>query len=398
LNTLKSKIIAIVIVVVIATAAYTIGAGHLFAPGTAHASPVLYNEDTITSIYNNASPAVVEIDTTQQSSYFFRQSTGIGSGILVDTQGHILTNDHVVDDAITIKVTFKNGNTVTGTVVGTDSVDDLALISVDASTTAGITPLQLGDSSTLNPGQMAIAIGNPYGLNDTVTVGIISGLNRSIGGMTGMFQTDAAINPGNSGGPLLDVNGMVIGINTAIETTASGSVGIGFAIPSNVASKVLPTLEAGKAVTKPWIGISGTALTDTLVQSLNLSINRGVYVISVYPGSPAETAGLKGGNLSISGAPAPGGDVITAVDSNSVASVEDISSYINTKKPGDVVTLSILRGGNQIQIQLILGTWPSNLSQITPRSNPQPQPTPSPSPNFPFSPWGRHSQQSVPSD
>jgi S1-C subfamily serine protease len=398
LNTLRSRIITIVIVVVIAAAAYGIGAGHLFTPGVAQAAPVLYNEDTVTSVYNSVSPAVVEIDTTQQTSSFFGQSTGLGSGILIDThdnKGYILTNDHVVDGATSVKVTLDNGKTATGTIVGTDAIDDLAVVSVDASAVAGIDALQLGDSSMVTPGQMAIAIGNPYGLDDTVTVGIISGVNRDIGGMTGMLQTDAAINPGNSGGPLLDVNGMVIGINTAIETSPSGAVGIGFAIPSNVVSRVLTTLEAGSSVTRPWIGISGVALTDTLAQDLNLSVSSGVYVVSVIPGSPAEAAELKGGNLSVSGAPASGGDVITAVDGNSVATVPDISNYINTKTPGDTITLSILRDGEPMQIQLTLGTWPSNLSPSTPGFNPQPQPAPLP--NLPFGP-GRHFRQSVPSD
>jgi S1-C subfamily serine protease len=189
---------------------------------------------------------------------------------------------------------------------------------------------------------------------------------------------------------------MVIGINTAIETSPSGAVGIGFAIPSNVASGVLATLKEGNSVTRPWIGISGTALTDTLAQDLDLSISRGVYVVSVISGSPAEAAGLKGGNLSISGTPAAGGDVITAVDGNNVATVQDISNYINTRTPGDTVTLSILRDGEQTQLQLTLGTWPSNLSSGTPGLNPQPQPTPLP--EFPFGPGWRHFRQSVPSE
>ena len=223
---------------------------------------------------------------------------GLGSGFLIDNQGHILTNNHVVDGATTVQVTLTNGNTVNGKVLGTDPVDDLAVVSVDPSAVAGITPLQLGDSSLVVPGQMAIAIGNPLGYTDSITVGVISGLNRSIfsgSNLRGMLQTDAAINPGNSGGPLLDDQGMVIGINTAAEIGATGADGMGFAIPSNLAAKLLPDLIAGKTVTRPWLGISGTALTQATASTLGLSVNKGVYVVSVVANSPAEKAGLKAG-------------------------------------------------------------------------------------------------------
>jgi S1-C subfamily serine protease len=399
LSTFKGKIIAVIVVAVIALAAYGIGAGHLFVPTTAEAAPVLYSQDTVTSVYNAVSPAVVEIDMTQQSS-FFNQTSGLGSGILLDSEGHILTNNHVVDGATSVNVKLSNGNTASATVVGTDAIDDLAVIQIPASSVDGLPTVQLGDSSQVEPGMMAIAIGNPFGLDNTVTVGVISGLNRSIGGMTGMIQTDAAINPGNSGGPLLVVdangNGVVIGINTAIETSPSGAVGIGFAVPSNVASKVLPDLEAGTAVTRPWIGISGAELTSTLAQQLDLSITKGVYIVSVSPDSPAQTAGLKGGNLDANGNPAQGGDVITAIDGNSVATVPDISSYINNnKKVGDTVELTVQRGGDQIQVQVTLGTWPSNLTSNTPQLNPQ---LPFQIPNLPFGHGWRHNGQGGPSD
>ncbi len=392
MNTLKGKIVAVIVVMVIAATAYAVGAGAIFAPQEASAAPVLYSQDTVTSIYDNASPAVVEIDITQQAAGFLSWSVeGQGSGFLIDTEGHILTNNHIVDGAVSVKVILKGGNTVDAKVVGTDSVDDLAVISVDASAVKGITPLQLGDSSAVKPGQMAIAIGNPYGLEGTVTVGVISGLNRSVSGssLTGMLQTDAALNPGNSGGPLLDANGMVIGINTAIELSSTGARGIGFAVPSNVAKKALPVLMAGKQVARPWLGISGVALTQALAQKLGLSVNQDVYVVSVNPGSPAEKAGLKGSNLDITGAPAKGGDVITAVDGKTVASVQDLSSYLNTKNVGDNITLSVLRNGTKMDVQVTLGTWPSNItSSGTPGTIPQPQP------RIPGPGW--HSRQSVP--
>jgi S1-C subfamily serine protease len=380
MNTTKNKLIAAIVVTIIVASAYAVGAAQIFVPQKAIADPVLYSADTVTSIYENASPAVVEIDTTQQAQGFFNPTMeGIGSGFLVDTDGYILTNNHVVDGATNVKVTLKGGNTVDAKVVATDAIDDLAVISIDPSAVTGITALQFSDSTAVKPGQMAIAIGNPYGLDSTVTVGVISGLNRNIGGMTGMLQTDAAINPGNSGGPLLDANGLVIGINTAIESSATGAVGIGFAVPSNVAQTALPELKAGKQVVRPWIGISGVALTQTLAQQLGLSVNQGVYVVSVNPVSPAEKAGLKGGNLDTTGAPAPGGDIITTVDGNSVSSVQDISNYINTRNVGDNITLSVLRNGSNTDVQVTLGTWPTSLTPGgSPRITPQPQPQPQP--------------------
>ncbi|MFH1382338.1 MAG: trypsin-like peptidase domain-containing protein [Chloroflexota bacterium] len=374
MKTLMSKIVAVLAVLLIAGASFT--AGTIFVPHGTSAAPVLYNQDTVSAIYDSASPAVVEIQVTQQGGSFFGGYTqqGEGSGFLIDSQGHILTNNHVVDGATTVKVLLKGGNTVDATVVGTDPADDLALIRVDASAIAGITPLQLGDSSAVKAGQMAIAIGNPFGLTDSITVGVISGLGRSIGSLTGMLQTDAALNPGNSGGPLLDVQGTVIGVNTAIETSMSGAIGIGFAVPSNVAQRVLPDLMAGNTIARPWLGISGTALTPSMAQTLGISVNQGVYVITVVAGSPAETAGLKGGNLDASGAPASGGDVITAVDGTTVTSVGDLSSYLNTRKVGDTVTLSVLRDGNNITVQVTLGAWPTNTSPATPQVPAQPQP------------------------
>jgi S1-C subfamily serine protease len=383
------KIVAVVITVfVLGMVLAWAGSLTLFKPETSSAQPVLYNEDTVTTIYNNASPAVVEINVTQGtgiSGGFFSQ--GEASGFLVDNNGSILTNDHVVDGASKVSVTFKNGTTVDATVIGTDAVHDLALIKVDLSSVSGITPLTLGDSSTLKPGQMSIAIGAPYGLADSITVGVISGLDRNISGssMTSMLQTDAALNPGNSGGPLLDASGEVIGINTAVDTQ-SGARGIGFAIPSNVAKSALPTLSAGKQVQRVWLGISGTALTADLAKQLNLSVNEGIYVINVTSGSPADKAGLKGSGISSGGVPATGGDVITAVDGNAVKSVSDLTNYFAGKQVGDQVTLSILRGGNTMDIKVTLGAWPSN-----PPINVYPNPVP----NVPW-PWGGRQRTPTP--
>jgi S1-C subfamily serine protease len=374
MNTLKGKIIAVAAVVVIAGAAYATGAGLLFAPQIAKAQPaVLFSPDTVSSVYNKVSPAVVEIDTTQQGAGVFGGSVqGQGSGFVVDSNGNILTNNHVVEGSSSVTVKLANGQTVTGKVVGTDSNADLAVVKVDSAAVNGITPVSLlTDPSLIKIGEMAIAIGNPYGLDNTVTVGVVSGLNRSVSGSTlsGMVQTDAAINPGNSGGPLLDASGLVIGINTAIESPTTGARGIGFAVPSSTANRELTNLINGQTIVAPWLGISGTSLNATLAGNLTLSVNQGAYVIGVVAGSPAETAGLKGGNLDTTGTPAAGGDVITAVDGKAVVSMTDLSNYISSKNVGDNVTLSVLRSDNTISVQVTLGARPANLS-----SNTQPQP------------------------
>jgi S1-C subfamily serine protease len=389
-KTLKSKIIAVLIVLVVAAAAYTAGSGNLFAAKNISADPILYNESTVTSIYNNASSAVVEINVTQQNTSYFGRSLkeAQGSGFLIgfdsgNTIGYILTNNHVVEGASTVQVKLKGGNTVSAKVLGTDTVDDLAVISVDATAVSGITPLTLGNSSAVTPGQMAIAIGNPYGLDNTVTVGVISGLNRSIGDLSGMLQTDAALNPGNSGGPLLDANGAVIGINTAIESTASGGSGIGFAVPSDVAKNAIPDLKAGTQVERPWIGISGTNLTAALAQTLGVSVNQGVYVVSVVAGSPAANSGLVAAGASTNNQPGTSGDIITAADGKTIKTITELQAYIAAKKVGDSVTLTVLRGGNSTDTQVTLGARPANVTTgSAPNTNPDqiPQPRQMPMP------------------
>ncbi len=377
MSAMKWRIVALLAAVVIGGGGYALGATGVLAPQQSSAAPVLYSQDTVTSIYQKASPAVVEIDITESSAGFFGGMTeGQGSGFVIDNQGHILTNNHVVDGAQTIKVKVGDNAPVDGKVVGTDALDDLAVVSVDVSTVSGITPLQFADSSKIQPGELAIAIGNPYGLDDSVTVGVVSGLNRSIGNLTGLVQTDAAINPGNSGGPLLDASGNVIGINTAVEATATGARGIGFAVSSNTAKKALPDLLAGKTVSRPWLGITGATVTTAMAQELGLPVSSGVYIVSVNDNSPASQAGLKGGNLDASGAPAKGGDVITAVDGKTINSIEDLTSYIRGKNVGDRITLSVNRGGSALSLTATLAAWPANLNSGRLPSVPQPTPLP----------------------
>jgi S1-C subfamily serine protease len=356
MKSLKEKLIVGLVIVAIAAVAFAVGSGFFNSSKTSLASPVLYDKETVTTIYDAANPAVVEIKTSEGNGFW--ALAGQGSGIIIDTQGNILTNNHVVEGATSVEVVIDE-NTVEGTVMGTDEIHDLAIVKVDASAVAGITPLQLGDSSSVQAGEMAIAIGSPYGLTDTVTVGVVSGLNRSINDLTGMIQTDATLNPGNSGGPLLNDQGEIIGINTAIETNGMGGMtNIGFAIPSNTVKNVLADLIAGNEITRPWLGISGIALTSPMAEKLNLSVDQGVYVVTVMADSPAESAGLIGGGYDGTGSPLSGGDVITAVDGKIVSSVSDISNYINTKKVGNTVTLTVLRDGSQITLQATLGTWP----------------------------------------
>ena len=368
MKSIKGKIlIAVLAVVLIVGGAFSLANLGLGQP--ASAAPALFDQDVVTSIYTAANPAVVEILVTQQGSGVFgRSSEGQGSGFLIDAQGDILTNNHVVAGATSVTVTFSNGNTVPAKVIATDTNDDLAVINVAASNVTGITPLTFGDSSLVKPGQMALAIGSPYGLMNTITAGVISGLNRTVPGsnLTGMLQTDAALNPGNSGGPLLDSNGNVIGINTAIEAE-SGATGIGFAVPSNVATRVIPSLKAGKNIVRPWLGIYATTLTTDEATSLGLSTNQGAYVLTVVTDSPAAKAGLKAGGVDANNNPTAGGDFITAVDGKAVTNVNELVAYILTKNVGDTITLTVLRNGQSMNIQATLAAYPEQVpSTVTP--------------------------------
>ncbi len=318
------------------------------------AAAALFDEDEVVAIYESVNPAVVEI------------STGVsgGSGFLIDSEGHIVTNDHVVEDEETVTVTFSDGSSAEAEVTGRLPGNDLALLKVESSSVAGITPVTLGDSSALKPGQLAIAIGAPFGLEGTITVGVVSQVNRDMPShvgrlVSGVIQTDAIINPGNSGGPLLDSSGAVIGITTAIRTIGFESAfgGVGFAVPINFLKDNLDDLKEGGVIRPPWLGIRATGLTPELVENLDLSVDSGVYVIDVESDSPADDAGLVGSGLE-RGSPASGGDIITAVNGVSVDSVTGLLAQLDTYRPGDEAPLTIVRDGATQTVTVTLGEWP----------------------------------------
>jgi S1-C subfamily serine protease len=333
------------------------------------ASGLTPEEEIIIRVYRAASPGVVHITSTVLSQdFFFRvvPERGAGSGIIVDDRGYILTNNHVVENAESLEVTLADKNKVPAKLVGRDPNNDVAVIRITVPREK-LVPLRLGDSAQLQVGQMAIAIGNPFGLDRTVTRGVISALGRSLQSDTGrqirnVIQTDAAINPGNSGGPLLNSRGEVIGINTAIFTPSGGSVGIGFAIPVNTAKKLLPQLIARGRASHPWLGISGMQITPDLARVLTLPANEGVIISRVTPGSPAERAGLRGGlrrvrvrNVII----AVGGDIILAIDGQKIATLDDLTGFLDeNKKAGEDVRVDILRDGKPVSITARLAELP----------------------------------------
>jgi len=331
----------------------------------------LFDEAKAISLYERCIPAVVQVESVTSVVPKFLGPFGLdipkmrgqGSGFIIDAEGHILTNNHVVDKASTVKVVLSDGTQLEGKVIGSDRNNDVALLQVDASKIPALTYLVLADSGSVKPGQMAVALGSPFGLQGSITIGIISGTGRSIPGstsrnMTDIIQTDAAINPGNSGGPLLNSRGEVIGINTAIEAAANG---VGFAVPINTAKKVLPELLKGGTIKTPWLGIEGMPVSKDLADKLGLKSAKGVYIVGVMTGSPAESVGLVEGGRNAQNEPSAGGDIITAVDEAAVNKVDDILSYFNGKKPGDRVTLSVQRGDQNISVPVELGEWPDRL-------------------------------------
>jgi S1-C subfamily serine protease len=318
-------------------------------------------------IYEELRPSVVQILTsaTVPGAFGGTPAEGLGSGFMIDDEGNILTNYHVVADATQIQVTLADGTTADAEIIGSDPGNDIALIRADLPSDQ-IKPAPLGDSDAVSIGEPVLAIGNPFGLEGTVTQGIVSGRDRTLS-QTGqrpireLIQTDAAINPGNSGGPLVDFDGNVIAINSAIENPTGENVfiGIGFAIPINTAKNVLPQLLAGETVTHARLGIAGRTLTESLAQALDLSIDTGVYVVEVDPSGAAGRAGVQGAE----GAPSdplsapPGGDVIVRIDDTDVSTFEELADYIESKQVGDTVALHIVRDGEELTLEAQLQEW-----------------------------------------
>ncbi|MBW1768095.1 MAG: trypsin-like peptidase domain-containing protein [Deltaproteobacteria bacterium] len=289
---------------------------------------------------------------------------GQGSGFIIDSKGYILTNNHVVERAQKITVTLADGRKLPATLVGRDPASDLAIIEIPSGSVDVVAVL--GDSDQVRVGQKAIAIGNPFGLSHTLTTGIISALKREIRREDGtqiddLMQTDAAINPGNSGGPLLNSNGEVIGINTAIFSLSGGYQGIGFAIPINRAKEVATQLITTGKVTRPWLGITGIRITRNLARELGLGVENGVLIVEVIPGSPADQAGLKGGNREIIIGNVRlliGGDIITAVNEHKIEDMKEIIRLLNRFSAGQTITLEIFRNQTPWEVQVFLAKRP----------------------------------------
>ncbi|MCP4683171.1 MAG: trypsin-like serine protease [Desulfobacterales bacterium] len=325
------------------------------------------DEEINTEVFERVHPAVVNIATTTLSMNFWLEMIprqGQGSGFIIDREGYILTNNHVVANAQKITVTMADGIKHPATLVGRDPASDLAVIRISPRDVQMVA--ELGDSDNIRIGQKAIAIGNPFGLSHTLTTGIISALDRGIRTDDGhqidnLVQTDAAINPGNSGGPLLNSNGEVIGMNTAIFSMSGGYQGIGFAIPINRAKYVASQLITSGRVARPWLGISGIPVTPGLAEGIHLNVQQGILVVEVISGSPAYQAGLRGGNReAIVGGMRLflGGDIITSIDGNRIADMKQLVQALNKQRVGQTVTLGINRDGMKMELSVLLAERP----------------------------------------
>jgi S1-C subfamily serine protease len=343
---------------------------------------------TFKELFARSKDSVVQVTVSGTPLSFANNSAlGIGSGFVFDSQGHIVTNNHVIYGGNNVTVTFSNGTIYTAEVVGTDMFSDIAVLKVvtkeEQETTQGVNkgliPLPLGNSSMLSIGDEVAAIGNPFGLTGSMTTGVVSGLGRLLPIQTtnittipgagafsipNIIQTDAAINPGNSGGPLLNTNGEVVGLNTAGLLAGQFSSGIGFSIPSDTLRIIVPALIANGTYLHPWMGVAGTDITPEIALALGLEEARGFLVTEITPGSPADKSGIRGGDMPVTNITGfeelrLGGDIIMNVDDQRVNKTDDLLSYIETNKQvGDTVTMTILRDGNLVEIDLVLGARP----------------------------------------
>jgi S1-C subfamily serine protease len=332
-------------------------------------------EEQTIEVYNDASLSVVNI--TNRSYVYYRfmgavPEEGTGSGFVYDSAGHIVTNYHVIENAEELLVTLSSGQVYEATVVGSDPANDLAVIHIDAGADLPA-PLVLGDSDRLRVGQFVLAIGNPFGLQQTLTIGVVSALGRVIEGATDnsfigeAIQTDAAINPGNSGGPLLDLQGRIVGVNSQILSPSGGSAGIGFAVSANTVQRVVPELIAQGYYAHPWLGMDMVSLSPSIASVLRdagvtVSVDSGLLVLDVTAAGPADKSGVQGGSrwarigryrLAV------GGDIITAIDGQPINDLQALTVYLESERAiGDTVQLSVVRDGQERQISLTLAEQP----------------------------------------
>ena len=322
-----------------------------------------YDEAVVTSLFKAAAPSVVELIVHRADG-----STDTGAGFFVDSGGHVVTNSHVVDGATTVDVSLADGRILTGRLLGSSPSDDLALLSVDPEQTQDIEPLKLADSSDLRAGQLAIAIGSPFRMQNFLSVGVVAGIgdsppllrDRRVAPalqrpIPNMVWTDADLLPGNSGGPLLNSKGEVIGVTSAVQISAQGDFGIGFAVPSNILAGLMPRLMDSEIVSRPWLGIRGTSITPDISAALGISTDSGVYIREVLPNTGASAARLRDDPFQTASGR---GDVIVAVGGHRIKSVSEMVDYFNTLDPGDDVELTVLRDGAERTVAVTLGGWP----------------------------------------
>jgi S1-C subfamily serine protease len=327
----------------------------------------LYDEALITALAEGASPAIVEISVNRPNA------VEKGSGFLVDDEGHIVTNQHVVANPGELLVLLADGRTLEATLLGTSRADDLAVLKVDPREVADITPLVLANSDDIRPGQLAVAIGSAFAQFNSVTVGVVSGTQRSQMAqlqegpgrpisrpLPELVQTDAALNPGNSGGPLLDRDGRVIGVISAVQLAGNSfdvsiQTGVGFAVSSNALKGILPDLKSPGEFLRPWLGVTSRPLSRAWFRDLDVDVEQGVYVTQVCAGSPADISGLRGDMFQFR--PSGRGDLITAIDGSPVAEVSDIVTRLNDLRPGDSVTLSVIREKQHREVDVVLAPW-----------------------------------------
>jgi S1-C subfamily serine protease len=347
---------------------------------------------TVGDVYDRDAPGVVFIqaDVVEQNLSPFgfgpQQGTATGSGFVLDKRGYVLTNAHVVENARKITVQFGEQDQVGAKLVGRDPSTDLAVLKVNVDSSK-LKPLTLGDSSSARVGDPVVAIGNPFGLDRTVTTGIVSALQRQIQAPNGfqisnVIQTDASINPGNSGGPLIDATGRVIGLTSQIATGGSrGSVGVGFAVPINTAKRVVPQLEKGGKIQRAFLGVTTAPVTKQRADDLNLPTDKGALVQDVVSGGPADKAGIRAGDTRTTDGFVIGGDLIFKVAGRAVAKPQDIAAAIDQKKPGDEVQVELYRGGEKKTVTVKLSQRPATVSQSSDEGSGQ---APNPGDLLPF--------------